>query len=57
MVLILSTSATLDETLNRVIMYPWKTLEEDYIAFLLLAKKCTNCTTQVLMLELSKTDS
>jgi hypothetical protein len=35
----------------------WATLEEDYIAFLLLAPKCTNCIRQVLMLELSKTDS
>jgi hypothetical protein len=38
----------------------WTTLEEDYIAFLLPAPNCTNCTNcikQVLMLELSKTDS
>jgi hypothetical protein len=32
----------------------WATLEEDYIAFLLSAPKCTNCIKQVLMLELSK---
>ncbi len=35
----------------------WTTLEEDNIAFLLLAPKRTNCITQVLMLELSKTDT
>jgi hypothetical protein len=36
---------------------PWTTLEEDHIAFLLPAPKCTNCIGQVLMLELSKTDT
>jgi hypothetical protein len=35
----------------------WTTLEEGYIAFLLPAPKCANCIIQVLMLELSKTDS
>jgi hypothetical protein len=33
----------------------WTALEEDYIAFLSPAPKCTNCIKQVLMLELSKT--
>jgi hypothetical protein len=36
---------------------PWTILEEDYIAFLLPAPKCTNCNKLVLMLELSKTDT
>jgi hypothetical protein len=36
---------------------PWTTLEDDYIAFLLPAPKCSNCIKQVLMLELSKTNS
>jgi hypothetical protein len=35
----------------------WTTLEEDYIAFLLPAPKCTNCNKQVLMLELSRAES
>jgi hypothetical protein len=35
----------------------WTTLEEDYIAFLLPAQKCTKYIKQVLMLELSKTNS
>jgi hypothetical protein len=37
-------------------LFAWKTLEEDYITFLLPAPKCTNCINQVLMLQLSKTD-
>jgi hypothetical protein len=35
----------------------WTTFEEDYIALLLPAPKCTNYIKQVLMLELSKTDT
>jgi hypothetical protein len=35
----------------------WTALEEDYKAFLLPAPKCTNYIKQVLMLELSKTDT
>jgi hypothetical protein len=38
-------------------MAAWTTLEEDNIAFLLPAPKCSNCIKQVLMLELSNTDS
>jgi hypothetical protein len=34
----------------------WTTLEEDYIAFLLPAPKCTSCIKQVLLLEPIKKD-
>jgi hypothetical protein len=37
----------------RIVVQP---LEEDCIAFLMPAPKCTNCIKQVLMLELSKTN-
>jgi hypothetical protein len=39
------------------LLHSWTTLEEDFIAFLLPDPKCTNCTKQVLMVELSNTDT
>jgi hypothetical protein len=38
-------------------LHPCTTLEEDYIAFLLMAPKRTNCIKQVLLLEVRKTGS